>query len=51
MGWTDIDEYVTVNGVPEVWPDSGLYSMVMSKESGFFVYWYVLLRRPQASVG
>lgn len=40
MGWTDIDEYVTVNGVPEVWPENGLFSMIMSKETGMFVYWY-----------
>ena len=39
MGWTDIDEYVSANGVPEVWPENGLFSMLIAKDSGNFVYW------------
>ena len=39
MGWRDIDEYCVTYGRPEVWPDTGFFSMLISKESGFFTYW------------
>ena len=38
MGWKDIYEYMTVNDVPETWPNN-LYRKLYQKDTGYISYW------------
>lgn len=36
--YRDIDEYVAARGLPDLWPQSGLYRMLVTKDTSFFCY-------------
>jgi hypothetical protein len=40
MGWRDVYEYRSVHGEdPEVWEDTGYFSRILSKKTGYITYW------------